>query len=775
MDTTIENNFRNFFENNIDFLFILDMKGNVIEMNSAVKEILGYQESELIGESVLLVHPPEFRDEASKIVHQMLNKEVDSCPIPLLTKSNNYIPVETRVFPGTWNSQPALIGVSRNLTDLKLSEEKFSQVFNLSPILKAISSVDTGIFIDVNRQFLNTLGYSREELIGKNSKDLHLFADFNERVKALKLFETQGYLENFETQILSKTGEVFDCLFSIEKIKIQTHEYLLTSANNITKLKNAENKIKYFFNQQKLLSDISQLINQSSKLDLILDHILKLLGEHTGVSRVYIFEDFNNGESTCNTFEWCNSGIVPQKDYLMEVSYDIIPSWKKLLINDGYIFSKNIENLPEDIHEILKPQEIKSILVYPLFVENAFYGFIGFDECNQNKEWEAEEINLLRTVANLISNAFEKRFVLARLEESELRLKLALKSAKEGLWDWKNETGYVYFDETWCKMIGYEQNEIVPNVSSWEKLVHPDDMPEVTKTLENHINGESEFYETTHRVKTKDGSWKWILDHGQVVYRDEKNRPLRTIGTHIDVTNQKNTEQQLKELIDTKDKLFSIIAHDLRGPIAYLLQVLDYMTTTNEIDEKSKNEFLENMKKTSKTTLTLLENLLNWSRSQLGNIEFDKSVFSVNKLIEDNVQLYSSSAKIKGISVATNLNKNYFALADSNSINLVFRNLLSNSIKFTPKNGKIDISVTDEGEKVKVEISDTGVGMEKDIVENLFNSKSFYSTRGTEDEKGTGLGLMLCKDFIEKNGGTIFAESILNVGSKFIFTIPSVV
>jgi PAS domain S-box-containing protein len=558
--------------------------------------------------------------------------------------------------------------------------------------------------------------------------------------------------------------------FSAKYAKVNNNE-VICLVRDITKPKETESKIRFLYNQQKLLADISQQLNSSTNLELVLNHVLSLLGQHTDISRVYIFEDVKNGVATTNTHEWCNTGIPPQIQDLQEIPYEIIPSWKKILMEDGRIFSTNIQNLPADIHEILEPQGIKSILSYPLYVENTFFGFIGFDECIKNKIWTNDEINLLQTISNIISNAYERKQVLKKLEESELRLKLAIEGAQEGLWDWNNETGEVYFSDTWCKMLDYEPDEIEANVSSWEKLVHPDDMNEVMEALTRHLNGETEFYESVHRVKTKGGAWKWILDRGVVVQRNHKNEPARTIGTHIDISKQKETEQQLKDSIDTRNKLFSIIAHDLRGPISNLLPALEILTGDNDLDDITKKEFLTGLKKASITTFNLLENLLNWSRLHTNTIRMEPTDFMINDSILNMIELLSSSAKRKSINISLNATERYPVLADRESVHLIIRNLLSNALKFTNKNGEISISINKINNKIEVLIADNGIGMEKNVVENLFKTKSFFSTYGTYSEKGSGLGLLLCREFVEKNEGEIRAESIPGKGSRFFFTL----
>jgi PAS domain S-box-containing protein len=772
MGTGSEDNFRDLFKDNADFFFILDMDGNIIETNDAVKIILGYSNEDLLGKSVLIVHPPEFRDQAAEIVSQMLKGEKASCPIPLLTKDNNLIPVETRVFQGTWNSKKALIGVSRNMSELNISEEKFYRVFNLSHVLMSISDPNTGDFINVNKQFLKTLGYTKEEIIGKPIKNLDFFNDISQGEKAIEIFKKNGQLDNFETCIKNKNGELVYCLFSMDKIKIQSIEYIFTSATDITQQKIAEKKISFLYKQQKLIADISQLINGSRDLRLILNDVLRLIGEHTEVSRVYIFENINDGPAVRNTYEWCNTGICPQIDELQDIPANVTREWREMILKKGFFYSRNIKDLPHDIYAILKSQGIKSILNHALFVQNEFYGFIGFDECISNKNWTDEEIDLLRTVSNIISNSFDRHFVIKKLENSELRLKLAMESAGEGLWDWNNKTGYVYFSDAWCRMLGYEPEEITPNVSSWEKLVHPEDIPFVFQELNKHLKGESEHYETIHRVNTKDGKLKWILDHGMVTERDDKNLPVRTIGTHIDVTKQKETEEQLKESIETKNKLFSIIAHDLKGPIGNFIPVLELLTGGGNLDESDKKIFLEELKYASKNTLSLLDNLLNWSRSQTNSITLKSNNISINDLITENIELHSSAANIKSISISVLLDKEITAFADKESISLVIRNLLSNAIKFTDYNGKVTISARNTGDEIEIKIEDNGIGMQKEVVNNLFKTGVFFTSQGTNNEKGSGIGLLLCKDFVEKNGGKIRVESTPGKGSRFIFTVP---
>jgi signal transduction histidine kinase len=236
---------------------------------------------------------------------------------------------------------------------------------------------------------------------------------------------------------------------------------------------------------------------------------------------------------------------------------------------------------------------------------------------------------------------------------------------------------------------------------------------------------------------------------------------------------KRRSARKLEELNATKDKLFSIIGHDLKGPLNSLTSFSSLLL--NHIDKISKEEIKilsQDIDKSLKNLFTLLENLLEWSRSQTGSIDFIPENFDLADVLNENEILLKVQAQNKKITV---VNENILDLPVSlhrNSINTVVRNLLSNAIKFTPEGGKVTLNAEASGKNYIISISDTGVGMSEVAIQKLFKIGTKHSTLGTAKEKGTGLGLILCKDFVEKNGGTINVESKEGEGSRFYFTVP---
>jgi signal transduction histidine kinase len=229
----------------------------------------------------------------------------------------------------------------------------------------------------------------------------------------------------------------------------------------------------------------------------------------------------------------------------------------------------------------------------------------------------------------------------------------------------------------------------------------------------------------------------------------------------------------IHELNATKDKFFSIIAHDLRNPLGSFRSITQMMLTfKDDMPAEEHTEFLELIKKSADSVYNLLENLLEWSRSQRGQIKLNISTFDLNKVIENTINLASLTAKNKGIQITYSNKGSSQIKADYELLNTILRNITSNAIKFTPQNGKISINVESNKSNHTIAVKDNGIGMTKEVIDQLFRIDVSVTTLGTSTEKGSGLGLILCKEFVELHGGKIWVESEPNVGSSFYFSIP---
>ncbi|MCI1778994.1 MAG: HAMP domain-containing histidine kinase [Bacteroidales bacterium] len=230
---------------------------------------------------------------------------------------------------------------------------------------------------------------------------------------------------------------------------------------------------------------------------------------------------------------------------------------------------------------------------------------------------------------------------------------------------------------------------------------------------------------------------------------------------------------ELKETIKTKDKFFSILAHDLRSPFNGLLGLFDLLLNDPKaISEEEKRNILQSIYDSSKNLYNLLENLLMWSRTQTNRVELHPESIDLKSLIDADISILREQAGNKRISLVNDISVDTVVFADRNTMDTVFRNLISNAIKFTPEEGKVTVGFSHMGKKIRITVSDNGIGISKEKMAKLFKLDEKVSTSGTNNESGTGLGLILCKDFVELNNGRIFVESEIGKGSRFIVELP---
>ncbi len=256
-----------------------------------------------------------------------------------------------------------------------------------------------------------------------------------------------------------------------------------------------------------------------------------------------------------------------------------------------------------------------------------------------------------------------------------------------------------------------------------------------------------------------------------LVYRNQKMQKRLYKELQCKTKSLEENEIELKEINTTKDKLFSIIGHDLRGPIGALQSLLDLFSG----GDLTKDEFVGQMPKLKSDVDSIsftLNNLLSWGQTQMNGAVTKPRRISLNSIVEENINLLSKIAIKKSIRLINELPDNAYAWADKNQIDIVVRNLISNALKFTPENGLINIKAVEKKENWEITVRDTGIGMDPNTQSMIFSENSNFTTYGTNNEKGTGLGLSLCKEMVHKNKGEIWVESFVKKGSCFYFTVP---
>ncbi|MFO7829736.1 MAG: PAS domain-containing sensor histidine kinase [Bacteroidales bacterium] len=334
-----------------------------------------------------------------------------------------------------------------------------------------------------------------------------------------------------------------------------------------------------------------------------------------------------------------------------------------------------------------------------------------------------------------------------------------------------------YVSESCEKILGYKPEELI-DIPVIEKMIHPDDQEKTKSGLQEIINNTG-IGGTQYRHRHKNGGWVYLEAFGS----NQINNPnIQSIILNVrDITQQKKVEQALKEseirlseLNATKDKFFSIIAHDLLSPFNSIVGFSNLLA--NQIKQKDHEgieKYAEIIKDSSEQALNLLTNLLEWSRAQTGKIKFNPEYFELVTEINEVIELVSNTAQQKSIKIQKDLPHNLPVFADKLMIHVVLRNLISNAVKFTQHGGVIKISAEQKIDNIIVSVEDNGVGIKEENMDKLFRLEGNYSMPGTQNEKGTGLGLLLCDEFIKIHKGNIGVKSEEGKGSRFYFSLPA--
>jgi len=380
------------------------------------------------------------------------------------------------------------------------------------------------------------------------------------------------------------------------------------------------------------------------------------------------------------------------------------------------------------------------------------------DEIEQQKEEitrQRDSISNQASQLRLINQELKKLTIVARETENAVIIADA-----EGNIEWINE-GFV-------RLFGYNIEELRENHGM--NIIESSSVENMTEIVNRvKTNKTSEVYEST--VRAKNGEVINTYTTLSPVLNDN-GKVEKLIAIESDIRELKKAERELKRLNATKDKFFSIIAHDLKNPFASLLGVADLLIRKYDEFEREKTlNFIVNIKQVAKQGYDLLINLLEWSRAQTGRLKFEMQALNLNELVKSNIDLLFAQAQNKNIQIINDINPEISIYADKNTILTVLRNLISNAIKYTHRNGSVRISSDIDNPYVKVTVADDGIGIPKEKQNTLFRIDENYSQKGTDDESGTGLGLILCKEFVEKNKGEIYVESEEGEGTTFIFTL----
>jgi len=430
--------------------------------------------------------------------------------------------------------------------------------------------------------------------------------------------------------------------------------------------------------------------------------------------------------------------------------------------------------------------KVESCLDVPVKHGSGLTGLLCFD-APAPRSWSAHEVSLLSEVAVQLGHYLQRAQLQAERDAADElrrihdeRWRLAMQGTGDSIWDLEVATGVLFCSARLSDLIGADV-PMPTNISEWHARIHADDLPAVRAALCGHIAGNSPAYRAEYRVTTARGGMRWVLDRGRAIL-DANGAILRIAGTHADITARKLWEQELSiardAALDTarlKSQFLANMSHEIRTPMNGVIGMVDLLLQT-ELDLEQRS-YAETVRACGQGLLTVLNDILDWSKIEAGKLELESVSFDPSQLLEDVVELSASVAHSKGIRVAAAPMPDFprLVMGDPHRLRQVLSNLIGNAVKFTGKGGVIVRAESVRGGPdqavLRFEIVDTGIGIDADAQARLF--KSFSQADGSTSRRfgGTGLGLAISRQLVELMGGKIGIVSEPGLGSTFWFQI----
>jgi len=738
----ITSNFETFFDSIDDFLFVLDEQGGIIHCNKTVITRLGYTLDELKGVSVLNVHPEARRSEAFQIVTEMLEGKRDFCPIPLVTKEGKEIAVETRIAHGVWGGKPAFFGVSKDISRLKLSEEKFATAFYLNPSACSMSEAESGKYIEVNEAFYQLLGYTKEETIGRTAAELQIMPE-KVRAEVLSKADSNGRVFNVEAELTTKNGEIKRVLLSGQNILIQDHAYRYTVVHDVSEIHKAK-----------------EIIEESER---------KFRNLYESLSLAYLIIK----DGVCID---CNEAAIA-----------IYGAKEK----DGVVGKSPIDYSPE-----FQPNQRRSSEEaqrhFNIANEQGFHTFewlamrankeVFYCEVSLKKFYHKDQLYFQSLTNDITERKRVESELIAerdRAGQNERKFRQLADNLNDVVW-YRADNRLVYINPAFEKVYGIPVDDFYKDQRLLMKAIHPDDVQKYQDVLHSEeflTNGN--FY-CEYRIIKSDNDIRWIISKSYPVIDNQGEKTTQRVGLAMDITDLKRIELELieaREKAEESDRLKTAflqnMSHEIRTPLNAICGFSSFL----EDDDTTKDErkkYVQIIQNNSNQLLAIVTDVLTVSSLETKQVQINYSKVCVNHVFDELLTVFNQQISNQVISIFTQKSlsdQQSTIYTDKTKFTQIVSNLLTNALKFTNQ-GRVELGYQLIHDQIEFFVKDSGIGIKPELHQKIFERFRQADKKIQINYGGSGLGLSICKGFVELLGGRIWVESELGKGATFYFTLP---
>jgi PAS domain S-box-containing protein len=723
-----ETNFRTFFETIDDMIVVATKEGRILFTNGALERKLEYSTEDLVRMHMLDLHSADMRNEAEDIFASMLRGERRSCPLPVETKKGTLIPVDTHAWLGRWNGADCIFGFCKDLSAEQEANQRFEHLFNSNPASMAVSDFSDRKFVEVNDAFLKTLGYSKNEIIGKKSEDLGLFVDPKRHDAITSTLQSEGRIAEIELQIRHKDGVALDGLFFGEIIRSQGQQYLLTVMVDATEWKKVERKLR----------------EQSEKFQGIFDE---------SVAAIYIFDKEKNfldsNQAGLDLLGYSKEELLGMS--IPDVDADpvvVIPAHQQLLGGDRII---NYEH-----RLVRKDGKIITVLNNSRPLTNS----------------SGEVIGMQSTLLDIT----ERKRANEALQLSETRYQQLFNSVMEGLGILDANEVIQYCNPAFADIFEAKSKEDLMGRCLLDLI--PEDQKQIVLTqTEARKSGQSGHYE--FEIFTLRGQRKTLLVSASPRF-DKNSEYCGAFGAIMDITETKRLQEleSRAQRLETAGQIAGQVAHDFNNLLSPIMAYPDFIRAGIPRGHEA-HEFLNVIEEAAGQIANINQDLLTMGRRG----HYNQEVLNLNQVVTQAVR--DMEARTTTITYELDLCGELMnIIGGSAQIHRMLTNLLVNAQEAVHDLGHITIKTENcyiddtsisygrvpKGEYAKLTVSDNGCGILDTIVRKIFDP--FFTTKITNRKRGSGLGLSVVDAVVKDHKGYIDLTSKVGHGTSFYVYFP---
>jgi PAS domain S-box-containing protein len=701
--TRVQNNLLKILDNNADAIIVVNGEKQVLFANPAAEAMLGSKKQELLKKPFGF---PLKKGKTSEITIGQHGKEKKVA--------------EMSVVGVDWEGKPAFLASLRDVTErkradeaLRESEDKFSKAFRSGPQAVAITGLDDGRFFEVNDAFVRQMGYTCAEVIGKNSSDINIWADPEQRAAMVKKLKEKGKVRNEEYRLRTKTGAIRIWQFSAELINIGNETCILSVATDITESKEAEEKLRFSDAAFKSIHDGIIATDVDFKITIWNETSERIFG---------ISAEDAIGKRMADMIT-----MVEDYPHQNEKRFN-------LLINQGYGREEQLYRTPRgDVWVDAHAQAIESN--------------------GQRTGW-----------VTLVADITERRKAEEAIKSAAQEWRTTFDSINEMIAVIDKDRKIVRVNQSLARVLKMSPQELIGR--NCQTMFHgsgkgPKTCP-LPKALRTKKPAVLEYYEPHLKIYLEETVSPVIDEQGEVAYYVHVAR---------DITERKEAEEKLRRIDEMKKEFLSNVSHELRTPLQSISGFTKLIMNGQVPDEATRQEFLQIIDRESQHLGSLIDNLLDMSRLEAGRFEVYRQPTPVRDIFTDAIKTFHGLARDKKITLNEEIPPTLPEMeVDAGRLRQVIANLLNNAVKFSEPGSSVTVRAEALKDAVRFRVIDHGTGISPEAQKHLF--ERFYREEGEKVRGGTGLGLYISKQIIDAHGGRIWAESKPGEGSTFSFTLP---